>query len=83
MYLSLKGVTDHKDIVPTTEVDEHVAKLFLFDFEQSGIHLDDKNRSRVVYLNDFILYTGQQFAANAMKPTGIGRDQIPSDIQSL
>lgn len=83
LYLSLKGVTDQKDIVPTTDVDEHVAKLFLFDFEQSGIHLDDKKRSRVVYLNDFILYTGQQFAANAMRPTGVNKDQIPANIQSL
>lgn len=69
--------------MPTDAVDEHVAKLFLFDFEQSGIHLDEKKRSRVVYLNDFILYTGQQFASNAMKPTSINRDQIPSNIQSL
>jgi len=81
--LALKGVVGHKDTIPTTDVDEHVAKLFLFDFEQSGIHLDEQRRSRVVYLNDYILYTGQQFAANAMKPTSISKGQIPSNIQSL
>ncbi|CAL8114114.1 unnamed protein product [Orchesella dallaii] len=83
LYLSLKGVVGQNDVFPTTDVDEHVAKLFLFDFEQSGIHLDEKRRSRVVYLNDYILYTGQQFAANAMKPTSISKSQIPSNIQSF
>lgn len=83
LYLALKSVTNHKDILPTTEVDDHVAKLFLFDFEQSGIHLDKQKRSQVVYLNDLILYTGQQFSANAMKPTSIGREKLPANIRNL
>ena len=38
-----------KDICQTTEVDDHVAKLFLFDFEQNGIHLEEKLRQRVSF----------------------------------
>jgi intermediate peptidase len=83
LYLALKGSTGHKDVVPTTAVDEHVSQLFLFDFEQSGIHLDNEKRSRVVYLNDFILYTGQQFASNAMKPAAISQDKLPANIRTL
>ena len=38
-----------------SEVDKHVAKLFHMDFQQSGIHLDEKSREMVVDLNDEIL----------------------------
>jgi intermediate peptidase len=83
LYLALKGSTGQRDVRPMSDVDEHVAQLFLFDFEQSGIHLDREKRSRVVYLNDLILYTGQQFATNAMKPAAINKDHLPSNIRSL
>jgi len=83
LYAALKGCTGHKDVVETSSVDEHVAQLFLFDFEQSGIHLDNEKRSKVVYLNDLILYTGQKFASNAMRPAAIKKDRLPSNIRSL
>lgn len=83
LYGALKGASGHNDITHTTPVDEHVSQLFLFDFEQSGIHLDNERRSRVVYLNDFILYTGQQFAANAMRPASVSKEQLPTNIRSL
>ena len=53
------------DSFPETDVDRHVARLFLLDFLQSGIHLDDEARKMVVKLNDRILQVGQQFAAGA------------------
>lgn len=40
IYDSLRSVVENGDVVPTTEEDDHVARLFLFDFEQCGIHLD-------------------------------------------
>lgn len=83
LYLALKGSTGGRDVKPLSAVDEHVAQLFLFDFEQSGIHLDAEKRSRVVYLNDLILYTGQQFATNAMRPAAISKDRLPANIRSL
>jgi len=81
--MALKNVTGHKDIHATTHVDEHVTQLFLFDFEQSGIHLDKEKRSQVVYLNDLILYTGQQFASNSTKPSVVKRDTIPISARNL
>jgi len=81
--MTLKGVTGHKDILSTTAVDEHVTQLFLFDFEQSGIHLDTQKRSQVVYLNDLILYTGQQFASNSTQPSSVKREVVPANVRSL
>lgn len=46
-------------------LDEYVAGLFLFDFEQSGIHLDEEDRNQVLQLNEAILRIGSIFAANA------------------
>lgn len=36
LYDCLREVVHHGDKFPTTDVDKLVAKLFLFDFEQSG-----------------------------------------------
>lgn len=47
IYQALKDVVDNKDICVTTDVDDHVAKLFLFDFEQNGIHMEENLRQRV------------------------------------
>lgn len=55
LYDSLKQVTSNGDIQETSAIDDHVAKLFLFDFEQCGIHLPERQRRRVVDLNDRIL----------------------------
>ncbi|KAK2589248.1 hypothetical protein KPH14_002045 [Odynerus spinipes] len=35
LYNALKHVVKNGDIVPTSPIDDHVSKLFLFDFEQS------------------------------------------------
>ncbi|CAG0883672.1 unnamed protein product [Cyprideis torosa] len=42
LYDALKGSVNEGDAV-----DQRVAELFLFDFEQSGIHLDDQKRKKV------------------------------------
>ena len=39
IYESLQRVLKEGDKFPTDSIDEHVAELFMFDFEQSGIHL--------------------------------------------
>ncbi|TMW41274.1 hypothetical protein DOY81_013646, partial [Sarcophaga bullata] len=69
LYLALRKVVEEGDHMDTTEVDKHVAKLFLFDFEQSGIHLKDEERDKVVRLNDYILQLGQKFMHGAVQPT--------------
>ncbi|KAH8297311.1 hypothetical protein KR044_010304 [Drosophila immigrans] len=81
LYQALSRVVHDGDFLPTTEVDRHVAKLFLFDFEQCGIHLPEEERLRVVRLNDYILQLGQKFMNGAAQPTVLSRSSVPSDIQ--
>lgn len=52
LFQALKHVVDNGDMFQTTQVDDHVAKLFLFDFEQCGIHLEENLRQQVVHLNE-------------------------------
>lgn len=59
LYEVLRNSVRKGDIVKTTEIDNHVGELFLFDFEQCGIHLSVDKRNKVVALNDDILYLGK------------------------
>ena len=83
IYGALKHVVDHGDKFPESEVDRHVARLFLLDFEQSGIHLDDESRQMVVRLNDHILQLGQQFAAGTHQPRAVKKSALPSNIRNF
>ncbi|XP_045538186.1 mitochondrial intermediate peptidase [Papilio machaon] len=66
-----------------TSGDQHLAELFLFDFEQSGIQLEDEPRKRVVALNDLILQTGQRFMAGAAKPRRVPRSAVPQNVRQF
>ncbi|XP_013176557.1 PREDICTED: mitochondrial intermediate peptidase [Papilio xuthus] len=66
-----------------TSGDKHLAELFLFDFEQSGIQLEDEPRKRVVALNDLILQTGQRFMAGAAKPRRVPRSAVPQNVRQF
>uniref|UniRef100_A0A1B0DMG1 Peptidase M3A/M3B catalytic domain-containing protein n=1 Tax=Phlebotomus papatasi TaxID=29031 RepID=A0A1B0DMG1_PHLPP len=81
LYRVLKAVVDSGDIFPTTLVDDHVAELFLFDFEQSGIHLEENLRRRVVHLNECILQMGQRFMAGAITPRVVNKEVLPENIR--
>lgn len=76
-------MVDHGDIVETTAIDDHVSKLFLFDFEQCGIHLEENLRQRVVHLNDRILQLGQRFMAGAVHPRSIPKAILPESIRHM
>lgn len=82
LYQSLSKIVQEGDLVPTNEVDQHVAKLFLFDFEQCGIHLPEEERLRVVRLNDYILQLGQKFMNGAAQPTVLSRSYVPEHIRN-
>ncbi|KAK8776139.1 hypothetical protein V5799_030518 [Amblyomma americanum] len=81
LYDALKGVVENGDVVPTTEEDDHVSKLFLFDFEQSGIHLDEATRKKVVALNDYALHVGSHFSNNALQPRSVKKLQLPESVR--
>jgi mitochondrial intermediate peptidase len=83
LFQSLKKVVDNGDIVETTEIDDHVAKLFLFDFEQCGIHLEEELRQKVVHLNECILHLGQRFMAGAVNPRSISKKILPENIRHM
>lgn len=81
LYKALKQVVDQRDLMETTDVDKHVAELFLFDFEQCGIHLKESDRQKVVFLNDCILQLGQRFMAGAVHPRTIKKSVLPEAIR--
>ena len=83
LYQAIRTVSDSGDILPTSDVDKHVARLFLFDFEQSGIHLQESDRQRVVALNDNILQTGQKFMAGTAHTRAVNMKVLPPNIQHL
>lgn len=66
-----------------TSGDQHLAEMFLFDFEQSGIQLEEGPRRRVVALNDLILQTGQRFMAGAAKPRKVLKSAVPQNVRHL
>ncbi|KAH8241996.1 hypothetical protein KR026_007496 [Drosophila bipectinata] len=82
LYQALSKVVQHGDTQPTSEVDQHVARLFLFDFEQCGIHLPEQERLRVVRLNDAILQLGQKFMNGAVQPSILPRSYVPEAIRN-
>ena len=59
IFSRLRSAVEAGDINTETEVDKHVARLFLQDFLQCGIHLPDSDREKVVQLNDQILRIGK------------------------
>ena len=80
LYDSLLKVVQNNDIVPTTPTDDYVTKLFLFDFEQCGIHLDDKVRNEIVRLNEHILHVGTYFMYGTTKPRIVLKKEIPEHL---
>lgn len=83
LFQELKKVVDGGDRMPTNSIDDHVSKLFLVDFEQSGIHLEEADRQRVVYLNDCILQMGQRFMAGSVNPRSVDKNSLPESIRQL
>lgn len=81
LYEKLKGVAENGDICPTDPIDDYVANLFLFDFEQSGIHLDKETREKIVAYNDYILHVGSNFLNKTLSPRTVLKSQLPEAIR--
>jgi len=75
---AIEGETTNMD-----ECDQRVCNLLLNDFEQSGIHLDEKTRNRFVSVNDQLLSYITQFQANTQKPTEIEYKDIDPKFAKL
>ncbi|KAG8286247.1 hypothetical protein J6590_065151 [Homalodisca vitripennis] len=83
LYQALRHVVEKGDKMATTEIDEHVARLFMFDFELCGIHLPEHQRQEVVALNDYILQMGQRFMSGAVSPRAVPSELVPRNIRGL
>lgn len=57
-----------------------VAELLLFDFEQSGIHLDKKKREIAVGLHQAVLILGARFTEASSAPRKFLVDSWPKDL---
>lgn len=80
LYNSLLQSATKGDVVPTSATDDYVSKLFLFDFEQSGIHLDEGLRKEVVNLNEHILHVGSYFMQGTTQPRVMLKNEVPVDL---
>lgn len=74
-------MVENGDHFPTTAMDKYVAQLFLFDFEQSGIHLPEAQRRQAVALNEYILQLGQLFSTNAYQSRNVSKEDLPPHIR--
>ena len=83
IYSALKSVLERGDVVPTDEVDRRVAELFLFDFEQSGIHLPVSDRQRFVALSEKILGLGLAFMQGCHRPVYVNRSSLPEQLRNV
>ncbi|GFT63196.1 mitochondrial intermediate peptidase [Trichonephila clavipes] len=83
LYDKLKYVTKNGDICSTDHIDNYIADLFLFDFEQSGIHLDQETRDKIVAFNDYILHVGSHFMSKTLAPRTVLKSQLPETIRNL
>lgn len=82
LYDSLSNVAKNGDMFPTNAIDEYVMKLFLFDFEQSGIHLNEENRRLVVQLNEHILHVGSYFLSSTSQPRTVPKSKLPEEVRN-
>ena len=83
IYKSLQNVVYNGDIFGSDEIDKRVADLFLFDFQLSGIHLDEIKRKKFVELNQNILLIGSLFMENCYKPSETPIEKVPEHLQNI
>ncbi|XP_054723694.1 mitochondrial intermediate peptidase-like [Uloborus diversus] len=81
LYINLKQVLENGDVCPTDDIDKYVGNLFLFDFEQCGIHLEKEKREKIVAYNDYILHVGSHFMNKTLSPRTILKSQLPETIR--
>jgi hypothetical protein len=80
LYLKLKESVDNTDAATRLdECDKRVSRLFIIDFELSGIHLDEKVRRNFVQVNDQLINLLMKFQINSQAPAIINSfKDVPS-----
>ncbi|XP_059931051.1 mitochondrial intermediate peptidase-like [Gadus macrocephalus] len=78
---SLKDLLNSPDILNQLDHDtRRVAELFMFDFEISGIHLEEKLRKEAVALHVKLLDLNNQFLMGSHLPNRIAKSAIPEHL---
>ncbi|KAB0796079.1 hypothetical protein PPYR_10140 [Photinus pyralis] len=83
LYTALLNVIKDGDKFPTNDIDDLVGRLFLFDFEQSGIHLPESERTKVVELNNSLLHLGQHFVSGCGTARTVDQKIFPPGTSNL
>uniref|UniRef100_A0A0B6ZZD4 Peptidase M3A/M3B catalytic domain-containing protein n=1 Tax=Arion vulgaris TaxID=1028688 RepID=A0A0B6ZZD4_9EUPU len=83
LHQALQTVLTEGDKFPTDSVDQRVAELFMFDFQQSGIHLEDEKRKEFVKLNGNIHLLGTFFQRGSQKPVSIPKNKLPENLRHV
>ncbi|MEQ2230736.1 hypothetical protein ILYODFUR_032432, partial [Ilyodon furcidens] len=79
---SLKNLLVNPNVAAELDPDtKRVAELFMFDFEISGIHLDDKLRKQAVALHVKLLDLNNEFLIGSHVPNRIAKSAIPEHLQ--
>ncbi|XP_069894082.1 mitochondrial intermediate peptidase-like [Dipodomys merriami] len=82
LYQSLQKLLADKTLMESLDAEtRRVAELFMFDFEISGIHLDEEKRRRAVDLNVKILDLSSTFLMGTNFPNKIEKHLLPEHIQ--
>ncbi|XP_036055139.1 mitochondrial intermediate peptidase isoform X2 [Onychomys torridus] len=82
LYQSLQKLLDDKKLMDSLDAEtRRVAELFMFDFEISGIHLDEEKRRRAVDLNVKILDLSSTFLMGTNFPNKIQKHLLPEHVQ--
>ncbi|XP_054829737.1 mitochondrial intermediate peptidase isoform X1 [Eublepharis macularius] len=79
---SLRKLLANKDVMASLDPDtRRVAELFMFDFEISGIHLNEEKRRKAVNLNVKILDLCNEFLIGSHLPNKIDKHILPEHIR--
>lgn len=81
LYNALTSSLATEDASFLDEESRRVAESLVFDFEQSGIHLDEIKRNKFVELQDNVLRLGSQFAAGCSSPSLFPKKFWPSHVE--
>lgn len=84
LYLKLKESIESDELSSKMDdCDKRVCRLFLADFEQSGIHLDKPTRNKFVNLNDQLVNTLMKFQINSQQPSLLNSSEIDSKYRNM
>ena len=82
LYKALNHALKDKNVSGAMDdTTKHVGNLFLFDFEQSGIHLEKRKREEAVNLHEKILSFGAEFSHNTALPSKYPMKNWPQDVR--